>query len=44
MADPSGLLCDCSKAKTRKNYSTFSNETTSKVKVLPQGKNFGWDL
>ena len=32
------------KSKNRKNYSTFGNETTSKLKVLPQGENFGRDL
>ena len=32
------------KSKNRKNYSTSSNETTSKLKVLPQRKNFGCEL
>ena len=30
------------RSKNHENYSTFSNETTSKLKVLPQRKNFGW--
>ena len=32
------------KSNIRKNYSTSSNETTSKLKVLPQRKNFGCEL
>ena len=32
------------KSKNRKNYIMFGNETTSKLKVLPQRKNFGLGL
>ena len=32
------------KSKNRKDYNTSSNETTSKLKVLPQRKNFGCEL